>query len=297
MNMVYKAIITAAGLGTRLLPITKEMPKEMLPLFDTFSEKSISLKPVVQIIFELLYTTGFRDFCFVVGRGKRILEDYFTPDFNFIELLRKKHIVNRARELLNFYQMVKDSRIFFVNQPEPIGFGDAVLRAEAFIGTDSFLLHTGDNIILGEKGGYVNRLLKTFNDYQADAVILAEEIEFPRSYGVIVSKTLDTRSSILKVLDIVEKPAKPPSNIAVVAVYVFKPKIFEYIKRVKLDERGEIQLTDAIKMLIDDGGDVYAIKLKTNEKRLDIGTTRSYWKALYESYQWSLRRASRSSIK
>jgi len=294
---VNKAIITAAGLGTRLLPITKEMPKEMLPLFDTFSEKSISLKPVVQIIFELLYTTGFRDFCFVVGRGKRILEDYFTPDFNFIELLRKKHIVNRARELLSFYQMVKDSRIFFVNQPEPIGFGDAVLRAETFIGTDSFLLHTGDNIILGEKGGYVNRLLKTFNDYQADAVILAEEIEFPRSYGVIVSKTLDTRSSILKVLDIVEKPAKPPSNIAVVAVYVFKPKIFEYIKRVKLDERGEIQLTDAIKMLIDDGGDVYAIKLKTNEKRLDIGTTRSYWKALYESYQWSLRRASRSSIK
>ena len=90
--MLVKAVVTAAGLGTRLLPITKEMPKEMLPLFTISPKGSTSLKPIIQIIFESLYATGFRDFCFVVGRGKRILEDYFTPDSNFIELLKKRHI-------------------------------------------------------------------------------------------------------------------------------------------------------------------------------------------------------------
>lgn len=292
--MLVKVVVTAAGLGTRLLPITKEMPKEMLPLFTISPNGSTSLKPVIQIIFEFLYANGFRDFCFVVGRGKRILEDYFTPDSNFIELLKKRHIINRAEELLKFYHMVRGSRIFFVNQPEPSGFGDAVLKTKAFVGNNPFLLHAGDNIIISENNNYILRLLRVFNDYQADAVILIEEVKHPERYGVIVGEWIEARSSILKVTDIFEKPIKPPSNLAVIAVYLFNPKIFDYIEKVEPDKRGEIHLTTAIKMLINNEGDVYAIKLKANEKRLDIGTTESYWKAFYESYQWSLRKIKRS---
>jgi len=284
-----KAVITAAGLGTRLLPATKEMPKEMLPLFTLSSVGLITLKPVIQIVFESLYNAGIRDFCFVVGRGKRVLEDYFTPDYSFDKLLRTRGLVNKAEELLEFYKAIESSRIFFVNQPEPKGFGDAVLRAKAFVSNEPFILHAGDDVVLSENSSHVQKLINVFNKYLADSVFLVEEIEDPRQYGVIIGKTVNNHD-IVKVLDIVEKPRRPPSNLAVIAIYMFKPKIFNYLEEVKPDEKGEIQLTTAIKMLVDNGGEVYAVKLKPDERRLDVGTPNNYWKALYESYQWALRK-------
>ncbi|MEM2294189.1 MAG: hypothetical protein QXX41_13030, partial [Nitrososphaerota archaeon] len=122
--------MTAAGLGTRLLLATKEMPKEMLPLFSSGRNVDLLLKPVLQLIFEQLYDLGFREFCFVVGRGKRSIEDHFTPDYNYIELLKGKNKVNLVKNLEEFYQKVEKSIIFWVNQPEPRGFGHAVLMAE-----------------------------------------------------------------------------------------------------------------------------------------------------------------------
>jgi len=284
---IEKAVITAGGLGTRLLPVSKEIPKEMLPLF-SLSDGTIALKPVIHIIFENLFSIGIREFCVVVGRGKRVLEDYFTPDINFIDLLQSKGLSNRAENLRKFYSMVLQSRIFFVNQPTPRGFGDAVLHAEPFVGDKHFLLHAGDDVVLSHDCDHLKRLIRVFREFDADAVLLVEEVEDPRAYGVVMGKAVDDYGNVLKLIDIVEKPEKPPSNLAVVAVYVFKPKIFNYIKRVEPDSSGEIQLTYAIKLIIDDGCDVYGVKLRPGEKRLDVGTPQSYWKALYESYQWAL---------
>ena len=286
---VKKAVITAAGLGTRLLPMTKEVPKEMLPLFSA-SNGSIGLKPVIHMVFESLINVDISEFCFVVGRGKRVLEDYFTPDSNFAQLLESRGLIYRAKELLKFYSIINSVKVFFINQPKPKGFGDAVLRTESFVGDEPFLLHAGDDVILSSNGDHLRRLMEVFTKHDADGVILVEEVEDPRPYGVIIGKAVNSYGNVLRVLDIIEKPREPPTNIAAIAIYIFKPKIFSYIKEVKPDERGEIQLTAAIKAMVDDGCDVYAIKLKPSEKRLDVGTPQSYWKALFESYQRALKR-------
>jgi len=282
---VKKAVITAGGLGTRLLPASKEIPKEMFPLF-SLSEGVIGLKPIIHIVFESLFSIGIREFCFIVGRGKRVIEDYFTPDVSFLELLRSRGLSDRAKDLEKFYSMVLQSRIFFINQPIPKGFGDAVLQGEPFVGNEQFLLHAGDDVVLSLDYAHLRRLVKIFEEYDADGIVLVEEVEDPRAYGVVLGKVIDNYGSVLRLTDIVEKPEKPPSNIAVVAIYAFKPKIFNYIRRVEPDNKGEVQLTQAIKLMIDDGGEVYGVKLRPEEKRLDVGTPQTCWKALYESYYW-----------
>jgi len=286
--LVRKAVITAAGLGTRLLPFTKEFPKEALPLFAP-SNSGLGLKPIIQIIFESLWRAGFRDFCIIVGRGKRAIEDYFTPDFGFTSQLRARGLGWRASSLEDFYRMVLESRIFFVNQPEPKGFGDAVLYAEPFVDSEPFLLHAGDDIVLSNDQSHVKRLIDAFTALSADAVMLVEEVEDPRDYGVVVGEPVEELEGVLRVVDVVEKPEKPPSKLAVVAIYIFKPVIFGYIRKVAENSVGEVQLTDAIKFMVLDGLKVYAVKLYNNERRLDVGTPEKYWKALVESYEYTKR--------
>ena len=286
---VRKAVITTGGLGTRLLPVSKEIPKEMLPLF-SLSNGVIGLKPIVHMVFEDLFQVGIKEFCFIVGRGKRVLEDYFTPDTSFIDLLQHRGLSDRAQCLKEFYSMVFRSKIFFINQPEPRGFGDAVLHAEPFVVGEPFLLHAGDDVVLSHNCDHFRRLIKVFEDYDADATVLIEEVEDPRAYGVALGKAVDNYGNILKITDVVEKPEEPPSNIVVIAIYVFKPKIFNYIREVKPDGSGEIQLTQAVKLMINNGGEVYGVRLGSNERRLDVGTPQTYWKALYESHQWALKR-------
>jgi len=284
---VKKAVITAGGLGTRLLPASKEIPKEMLPLF-SLNEGAIGLKPTIHIVFESLFNIGIREFCFIVGRGKRVIEDYFVPDVGFLELLQSRGLSERAKDLGKFHSMVLQSRIFFINQPIPRGFGDAVLRGEPFVGDKPFLLHAGDDVVLSRGYAHLKRLIKVFEEYDADGAVLVEEVEDPRAYGVVLGKVVDDYGSVLRLTEIVEKPEKPPSNIAIVAIYAFKPKIFNYIRRVEPDDKGEVQLTQAIKLMIEDGGEVYGVKLGPGEKRLDVGTPQTYWRALHESYRWTL---------
>ena len=153
---IKKVVITAAGLGTRLLSVTTEMPKEMLPLFCMGSNGDLLLKPVLQLIFEQLYEVGFREFCFIVGRGKRSIEDHFTPDYSYVELLRKRGKEGLAMELEEFYRKVESSVIAWINQPEPRGFGDAVLRAEPFVDNEPFLVHAGDTYVIS-RGTRISR--------------------------------------------------------------------------------------------------------------------------------------------
>ena len=152
--MIRKAIIPAAGLGTRLLPVTKEMPKEMLPIFFRTKDGEIGFEPMIQAVFESLHNYGCRDYCIVVGRGKRVLEDHFTPDYEFARHLRSKS-TRMADDLQGFYDRIERSTIVFMNQPRPKGFGHAVQLARAFVEDEPFIVHAGDDTILGCLGAPV----------------------------------------------------------------------------------------------------------------------------------------------
>jgi len=272
--LLNKVVIPAAGLGTRLLPITKELPKEMLPVVALMKSGQLSLKPVLQAIFEQLYDVGFRDFAFIVGRGKRAIEDHFSPDDDFVQYLTNKDKKDFAEDLEEFYKKIKNSNLVFINQPKPKGFGDAVSRAASFTGKENFLIHAGDDLIISKDNDHLKKAKRLFEQYDADAVFLVEEVLDSRKYGVISGKEI--KLGIYEVTNIIEKPIKPPSNLAVVAFYIFKPIIYKAIKEVKPDKNKEIQLTDALKLLIEWNCKVYGLKLGPNEKRIDIGTAESY---------------------
>lgn len=272
--MLKKAVIPAAGLGTRLLPITKELPKEMLPIVALMKNGQLCLKPMLQAIFEQLYDTGFREFAFIVGRGKRAIEDHFSPDEDFIKNLKDKKKEDLACELREFYDKISNSNIVFINQPKPKGFGDAVNRAAIFTGNEEFLMQAGDDLILSERNNHLKRAAQMFAKYDADTLFLVEEVRDPRNYGVITGKEI--KPDIFQVTSIIEKPQKPPSNLAIIALYVFKPIIYKAISEVEPDKNGEIQLADALKILIEWNCRVYGLKLKPAEKRVDIGTAESY---------------------
>ncbi len=168
-----KAVIPAAGLGTRLLPTTKEIPKEMLPIPVRKGRLTV-LEPMLQVIFEQLYSVGTREFCFIVGRGKREIEDHFSADWAYSDKLKDPA---QRLELEAFYGKLETSRIYFANQGNQKGFGGAVLSAEEFARGEPFMVHAGDDIVVSENVGHVNDLRMTFKDRKADAVLLVQEVK------------------------------------------------------------------------------------------------------------------------
>lgn len=274
--MITKVVIPAAGLGTRLLPATKEQPKEMLPILGKGTNGRLCLKPFLHLIFEELRACGFKDFCFIVGRGKRIIEDYFTIDDGFLELLKNKNKIDLLSELSLFYEKIRDSTIVFINQPRPLGFGNAVYCAKSVTGNDNFLVHAGDDLILSNDQP-LKRLATLFEERDADAAFFVQETEDTRNYGVIAGEQIDRR--VYWVHQIVEKPSVPPSRLAVIAVYIFNEKIYQALERTRPGTSNEIQLTDAIQTLIDHRCRVYALELDQSERRIEVGTPRSYREA------------------
>lgn len=283
--MIRKVVIPTAGLGTRLLPATKEQPKEMLSIFSRGLNGQICLKPLLQLVFEQLYDAGFREFCFIVGRGKRAIEDHFTPDYTYVDTLRRREKNDLADELEGFYQKVRGSSIVWVNQPTPRGFGDAVLQSKLFAGVEPILVHAGDTYIMSNQNQHVKRLVEISEKFDVDAVFMVQEIEDPRQYGVV--EVEEVEHDVYRVKNAVEKPEKPPTNLAIMPIYVFRPVIFKAIEVTRPGKGEEIQLTDAIQKLIDWGLKVCAIKLDSNDIRLDIGTTETYWEALRLSYNYA----------
>jgi UTP--glucose-1-phosphate uridylyltransferase len=275
-----RAVLTAAGLGTRLLPYSKEIPKEMSPIFTGNSINEISVKPILQAIFEQLYDFGLKDYIIVVGRGKRSLEDHFTPDSSYINLLSSKG--KTSKELSDFYSKVNTSNMSFVNQPEPRGFGDAVLRARPYV-RGVTLVHAGDTYIISKSNNHLKRLVDDFNEHEADAAILLQEVENPKQYGVAVTETAQHKTLVVK--KVVEKPDKPISNLAIMPIYIFTEKIFEMLEKVRPGKDGEIQLTDAIQMLLDNGYRVVGTQLMKDEIRLDIGSPTTLIEALQLSLE------------
>lgn len=286
--MITKVVVPAAGLGTRLFPATKEQPKEMLPIFCRLMNGNASLKPLLQMVFEQLYDVGFREFCFVVGRGKRSIEDHFTPDHNSVLMLKNRGRGDQALDLDGFYMKLKTSTIIWVNQPEPKGFGHAVLMAQPFVQNEHCLVHAGDTYIISENAEHLKSLMDVYNRLNADAAFLVQQIEDPRQYGVIRAEEIE--KGIYKVLAAVEKPEKPPTNLAIMPIYVFHPVIFRELEKTPPGKGGEVQLTDAIQKLVEGGLNVCAIQLNPRKARLDIGSPEMYWEALSLSYQHFCRR-------
>ncbi len=280
--MTRKVIIPAAGLGTRLFPVTKEQPKEMLPIFSKTSHGDMIVKPVVQLVFEQLHEVGLREFCYVVGRGKRGIEDHFTPDVNCIRNLEGMGKNGQASDLEQFYNRLDTSTIMWVNQPEPKGFGNAVLMAQPFVQNESCIVHAGDSCIISEKMDYIKKLLDGFERFDADAAFLVLEIENPKQYGIVEGDEIEP--GIIKVKAVVEKPEKPKTNLAIMAMYAFHPVIFKALEATKPGKNGEIQLTDAIQKLVEWGLKVYAVKLDKTYAHLDIGSPERYWEALELSH-------------
>lgn len=274
-----KCVLTVAGLGTRLLPLTKNLPKEMLPIYSKSKKGNLILKPILHVIFESLYDYGIKNYCFVVGKSKHIVEEHFTPDPDLLKLLKKEKKKELEENLKDYFDKLEKSNITFTFQPQPIGFGDAIERGKKFVDKDEyFLLHAGDDIVISKNNNHLNRLERFFKKYDAEIACLLEEIENPNQYGVVNGKTLE--KGVIKITEIEEKPKKPKSNLAIIAIYMFNPKIFNYLLKVKKSSKPENQLTDAFALAIKNKVNVIGIKLNKNEKRIDIGTPETYSKVL-----------------
>lgn len=271
----FKAVITAGGIGTRLLPFSKEIPKEMAPILARNSGNTPIVKPIIQAIFEQLYDSQVRDFFVIVGREKRAIEDHFTPDQGFVELLASKG--KKSVELVSFYDRIKSSNLVFVNQPEPAGFGDAVLKASPYV-DGNFIVHAGDTYVISRNADCLERLKQAHVSRKADATILLQEIKDPRQYGVVTGKHLS--GGILEVEKAVEKPTEFVSNNAIMPIYIFTKSIFDSLRSTRPGKGGELQLTDAIELLIKEGRKVLGVKLNDDEVRLDIGSPETLIEAL-----------------
>ena len=269
-----KVVITAAGKGTRLLPFTKEMPKEMMPIFSSVFTKKKVVLPLLQYIYEQLYSMGFRDYCFVVGREKRSIEDHFTPHETYLRELAGDY----KKIITKFYQKLENSHVVWVNQNRPLGFGDAVRRAERYVGNEDFIVHAGDVTILSKSKHPISRLIETAKrNPDAKAILLCKKIKDFKRYGVPTVERLS--NNLFSVRRVVEKPDKPKSDFGILPLYYFKADIFSSIKKIKPGKGKEFQLTDGIQNLIKEKQKVLAITLNKNEEEIDVGTVESYKKS------------------
>ena len=263
---VRKAVIPAAGLGTRFLPATKAVPKEMVPLVD---------RPAIQYVVEEANAAGIRDFLVITGRGKRSLEDYFDRNVELEYYLEKAGKVDELKSI----QATADMGDFhYVRQGEPRGLGHAVAAARRYVGDEPFAVLLPDDIMLD--ASVLQAMIQVHVQYGRSVVAVKE---FPReelsAYGCIRPERVD--ETLVRILDIVEKPdpSEAPSNLAVMGRYVFTPEIFDALDRVDPGKGGEIQLTDAIGLLLADQT-VYGYVFEKG--RYDIGKKLDYLRATVE---------------
>jgi UTP--glucose-1-phosphate uridylyltransferase len=267
------AVVPVAGRGTRLLPLTKSQPKEMLP---------VGRKPVVQYVVDELARCGIGRLLFVTGPGKTAIENHFDIDAELIANLRQ----TGKEELLESLAFEREDLDYcYMRQRRQLGLGHAVLCARPVVGQQPFVVALGDSIIgLHAESQVVRMMTERFETSGASAVIAFEEV--PREdvvqYGI--AQPRGSLGDVFELSDLVEKPdvADAPSNLAVAARYVFSPAIFDYLARTPPGKGNEIQLTDAIRMLIRDGKKVLGVRLPADQRRFDIGNFESYFEAFTE---------------
>lgn len=232
-----KAVIPAAGQGTRFLPATKAQPKEMLPLVD---------KPAIQFVVEEAVASGIDDILIITGRGKRAIEDHFDKSFELEHTLR---VSGKNKELAEMERISDLADIHFIRQKEAKGLGHAILCAEKHVGKEPFAVLLGDDIVLA-KTPCIKQCIDIYKKYR-DPIIAVEKVskEMISSYGVVDVDKVE--KSVYLVKDLVEKPqpSKAPSNLGIIGRYVLTPDIFSALKKTKKGKGGEIQLTDALRLL------------------------------------------------
>ena len=256
-----KAVIPAAGFGTRLLPATKSQAKEML---------LVGRKPVIQYVVEEIQNAGINKILIVTNQKKRTLEDHFDP-----------HLDHPSHP----QEIDGNIEFFYTRQSHPKGLADAISKAETFVENEPFVVCLGDSIIQSKPTNNVlANLIDTHMENQANATILFEEVtsESVDKYGIALPKF--ERDHTFSVAGIVEKPSvdKAPSNLAVAARYVFSPEIFGYIRQTKPSRNNEIQITDSIQLALEDRGRIFGWKLNHGEKRFDIGNYHAYFEAFFK---------------
>ncbi|MFD0713717.1 UTP--glucose-1-phosphate uridylyltransferase GalU [Paenibacillus sp. GCM10027626] len=238
---VRKAIIPAAGLGTRFLPATKAQPKEMLPIVD---------KPTIQYIIEEAIASGIEDILVVSGRGKRAIEDHFDKSFELEETLEQK---GKKTELEQIRAISDMANIHYIRQKEPKGLGHAIWCARSFVGDEPFAVLLGDDIVQSETP-CLSQLIRVFSRFSSSVVgVQRVSDEDVSKYGIIAPRGSSIEPSVFFVDTLVEKPSRKaaPSNYAIMGRYVLTPEIFDILEHQSPGAGGEVQLTDAIKRLND----------------------------------------------
>lgn len=267
------AVVPVAGQGTRLLPLTKSQPKEMLP---------VGGKPVVQYVAEELSRCGIRRILFITGQGKSAIENHFDINSELIAWLRE----TGKEELLQELEFERnDVEYFYTRQRRQLGLGHAVLCARSLVGQQPFVVALGDSIIgVHAQSGIVRQLIEVFERSGADAVVAFEEVPAEDVVHYGIAQPAGPPDGPFALADIVEKPAaaEAPSRLAVAARYVFSSRIFEALRQTLPGKGGEIQLTDAIRLLIREGRKVLGLRLPPGEERFDIGNFDSYYKSFLE---------------
>jgi len=262
--MIKKAVIPAAGWGTRFLPITKSQPKEMIPIVDT---------PVIQYVVEEAVASGITDILMIIGKGKRAIEEHFDRSPVLEESLQAK----KQYELLEQIKQISNlANIYFVWQKEMNGLGDAILYARDHVGNEPFAVLLGDTLISGKGDPITKQLIEVYERYKSSVVALEEvSMENIHRYGVIKGKQLEKNVMIAE--NFIEKPSpdEAPSNLAIASRYIFTPEIFSYLENTVPGKNNEIQLTDAMRDMVKK----YAMYgLRFEGTRYDIGNKLDFLK-------------------
>ena len=262
--MINKCLFPAAGYGTRFLPATKAVPKEMLPILT---------KPLLQYGVEEALSAGISNMAIVTGRGKRSIEDHFDNAFEL-----ESHLQGTSKEhyLHEIKKIISNSTFTYVRQSEMLGLGHAILTGEPLIGNEPFAVILADDLCDCKDNGIISNMIKIYNEYQC-SVIAIEEIPIDKSdkYGIISGQLIEGTDDLYKVTDMVEKP-KPknsPSNMAIIGRYILTPDIFDILRNIRPDQSNELQITDAL-FVQAKKGKVIAYKFKG--MRFDCGSVKGY---------------------
>ena len=270
---IRKAIIPAAGLGTRFLPATKAQPKEMLPIVD---------KPTIQYIIEEAVASGIEEILIITGRSKKCIEDHFDKSVE-LELELEK---SGKEEMLKMVRDISDMvDIHFIRQKEPKGLGHAISCAKTFVGNEPFAVLLGDDIVYNEGNPCLKQLIDCYDEYNTSVLgVQTVEAKDVNKYGIVNGIHIEDR--VYKVKGLVEKPAveEAPSNVAILGRYIITPRIFKILEETKPGKGGEIQLTDALLNLISEEA-MYAYDFEGT--RYDVGDKLGFLKATVE---YALRR-------
>jgi UTP--glucose-1-phosphate uridylyltransferase len=267
MMKIRKAVVTAAGWGTRFLPATKAQPKEMLPLVD---------KPMIQYVIEEAVASGIKHIIIVTAIGKRAIEDHFDRSFELEHIIEKKGDGQLLRKLQNISELAD---ICYIRQKEQLGLGHAILVTKELIGNEPFAVFLPDDLIQS-KVPAMKQMIEVYNRYQ-NSVIAVEPVakEDTRAYGIIKPKQVEER--VHQVLSLVEKPEPKdaPSNLAIVGRYILTPEIFRMLEKTAPGKGGEIQLTDGLRLLLEKQP-IYAYQFEG--VRYDTGMPLGFLKASVE---------------